>query len=41
MTIEDLATMTQNGFREVDKRFDKVEERLDRIENILIKAHEN
>ena len=29
ITIEDLAVMTQGGFREMDKRFDGVEKRLD------------
>ena len=47
-TIEDLAVITANGFKAVDKRFDAIEsdmksgfkhadERLDRIENLLLR----
>ncbi|MEK7170582.1 MAG: hypothetical protein AAB767_04820 [Patescibacteria group bacterium] len=46
MTIEDLAIITANGFKgvdkrfdEVDKRFDEVDKRFDRIENLLLRDH--
>lgn len=50
MTIEDLAVITANGFKAVDKRFDELEnrfdarfdgidKRLDHIENILLRDH--
>ncbi|KKS53463.1 MAG: Chromosome partition protein smc [Candidatus Magasanikbacteria bacterium GW2011_GWA2_42_32] len=32
MTLDKLAIMTQGGFLEVNKRFDKVEERLGKVE---------
>jgi len=49
-TIDSLAIMTQNGFVEIDKkfeeqreymddRFDGVELRLDRIENLILTDH--
>ncbi len=52
MTIEDLAVITANGFRGVDKRFESMEaridgletginKRLDRIENLLLQDHLN
>ncbi len=52
MTIEDLAVITANGFKSVDKRFEAMEERidgletginkrLDRIENLLLRDHLN
>ena len=41
MTIEDLAVITGNGFKAVDKRIDGVEEKMqkgfDRIENLLLR----
>lgn len=47
-TIENLAVITANGFKgvdkrfdEVDKRFDGVDKRFDRIENILLRDHLN
>ena len=39
MTIEDLAHITANGFKAVDKRFDEVDKRLDRIENLILRDH--
>lgn len=41
MTIENLAVITANGFKGVDKRFDEVDKRFDRIENILLRDHLN
>lgn len=52
MTIEDLAAITANGFKAVDKRFEAMEgridglesginKRLDRIENLLLQDHLN
>lgn len=45
MTIEDLAVITANGFKAVDKRIDVVEsemnKRFDRIENLLLRDHLN
>ena len=48
MSIEDLAVITANGFKgvdkrfdEVDKRFDGIDKRLDHIENILLRDHLN
>jgi hypothetical protein len=48
MTIEDLAVITANGFKGVDKRLDGVDARLDgidvrldRIENLLLRDHLN
>lgn len=40
-TIENLAVITANGFKGVDKRFDGVDKRFDRIENILLRDHLN
>lgn len=40
MTIEDIAIITANGFKGVDKRFEEIEEKMqkgfDRIENLLL-----
>lgn len=48
MTIENLAVITANGFKgvdkkfeAVDKRFDEVDKRFDRIENLLLRDHLN